>query len=325
MLDRDVERIVDDAVAGTLIGDDEALLLMGFPASSPEAAYLRWGAGVLGREASSNTGQIYAQIGLDATPCPENCAFCSLAAVNAREKGRAEVDDDLVAEYAHVFDEAGVHLISLMATAAYGFEHFLKVVAAVRSAVGDDMPIMANIGDIDQSQVRELKAVGVQSFYHANRLNEGVITGIDPSVRLATIAAVQEAGLALMTAVEPVYEGVSQRDIVTRMREVVEMRPYCSGVGALTVVPGTKMADCVPATRRQASHLACIMRLMAGTSIPFGTGCGNVVWADAGTNPRGRDLSCDPDFLRRDVARLRKELQREEWDVPARPLPRWFA
>ena len=127
-----------------------------------------------------------------------------------------------------------------------------------------------------------------------------------------------------MTAVEPVYLGVSLEDIADRMLEVISQKPYCSGVGVLTAVPGTAMERETPYTRRQAAHFACVMRLVAGTSIPFGTGCGNVVWADAGTNPRGRDLSTDPEFLRRDVRRLRKELVQEGWEVPKRPLPQWF-
>lgn len=324
MLDKSVESIVDRAIEGESPCRDEMLMLMGIDVESAEAAYVRWGAEVLGRRASGGVGQIYAQIGLDATPCPENCAFCSLAACNNSSKGRAEVPDDEITHYAGVFDEAGVHLISLMATAAFDFGHFLQVVTAVRNVVGDDMPLMANIGDVTSEQAHRLKEAGVQAFYHAHRLGEGVITDIAPEKRLATIAAVREADLELMTAVEPVYRGIPREDIAERMLEAISQKPYCSGVGVLTAVPGTAMEREEPYTRREASYFACIMRLAAGTSIPFGTGCGNVVWTDAGANPRGRDLSTDPDFLRRDVRRLRKELARDGWDVPARPLSAWF-
>ena len=312
MLDKSVESIVDRAIEGESPCRDEMLMLMGIDVESAEAAYVRWGAKVLGRRASGGVGQIYAQIGLDATPCPENCAFCSLAARNNSSKGRAEVPDDEITHYAGVFDEAGVHLISLMATAAFDFEHFLQVATAVRNVVGDDMPLMANIGDVTSEQAHRLKEAGVQAFYHAHRLGEGVITDIAPEKRLAT------------TAVEPVYRGIPREDIADRMLEAISQKPYCSGVGVLTAVPGTAMEREEPYTRREASYFACIMRLAAGTSIPFGTGCGNVVWTDAGANPRGRDLSTDPDFLRRDVRRLRKELARDGWDVPARPLSAWF-
>mgnify|MGYP004681241261 FL=1 len=321
MIDREVERIVDSAVAGKLATRDDLLFLMRFAADSPEAAYVRWGSDVIGRKAARNTGKIYAQIGLDATPCPENCAFCTLSARNSKTTGRAEVPDADIVDYTRVFDEAGVHLISLMATAAYDFDHFLQVVRLVRSAISPSMPIMANIGDITFEQAKRLKDAGVQVFYHANRLGEGKITGISPARRMATIEAAREAGLALMSAVEPVYEGVSDEDVANKMLEVIKLRPICAGVGVLTAVPGTAMENAEPISRRRGMFLASVMRLAAGTSIPNGCGCGNAVWTDAGTNPRGRNLSADPDFLRRDVKRLRKQLIRDEWIVPDRPLP----
>lgn len=324
VIDRHVESIVDDAVSGTRATRDDLLFLMGFSAHSPEAAYVSWGAEAIGRKASHNTASIYAQIGLDATPCPENCAFCTLAARNAKAKGRAEVPDDDIAHYARVFDEAGAHLISLMATAAFSFNHFLRVVSKVRKAVSPDMPIMANIGDITPAQAHELKEAGVQAFYHAKRLGEGVVTGILPARRDETMDAVRDAGLKLMSAVEPVSAETPAADIADRMLEVIEREPVCAGVGVLTAVPGTAMGDIAPVSRLRGKYLAAIMRLAAGTSIPNGCGCGNVEWTDAGTNPRGRDLSCNPDFLKRDVARLRKQLARSEWDVPARPSPFWF-
>ena len=321
MIDRTVERIVDDSVSGKLATRNDLLFLMSFAPDSPEASYVRWGSDVIGRKAARNTAKIYAQIGLDATPCPENCAFCTLSARNAKASGRAEVPDADVVDYARVFDDAGVHLISLMATAAYDFNHFLCVVESVRNAVSPDMPIMANIGDITEDQAKQLKGTGVQVFYHANRIGEGVITGIPSSRRLATIEAAQKAGIALMSAVEPVYEGVSDSDIADKMLEVIGLRPICAGIGVLTAVPGTAMEGVKPISRRRGQLLASIMRLAAGTSIPNGCGCGNAVWTDAGTNPRGRSLSTDPDFLRRDVKRLRKQLIRDDWIVPDGPLP----
>ena len=324
MLRRAVEQLVDSAIAGTPITQKDAVKLMALPADSAEASYIAWAAWSLGKEASDNTGQIYAQIGLDATPCPEDCAFCDLGATNALGRGRAEVPDDDIVFYARTFDEANVHLISLMATAAYGFDHFCNVVSKVRDAVADDMPLMANIGDVTPEQAATLKELGIQAFYHANRLGEGEITRIRPEARLRTMEAVTNAGLKLMSAVEPVHAQSNPIDIAAHMREVIGLRPYCAGVGALTVVPGTKMASYQPISRRRARYLAAIMRLIAGRSIPFGCGCGNVVWADAGTNPRGRNLSTDPDFLKRDVRRLRKELTRDEWSVPARPLSSWM-
>ena len=324
MIDREVEALVDSAVAGRTITRDEAVSLLGFGTFTPEAAYVRWGAEQIARAASHGFGQVYAQIGVDANPCPKGCAFCTLSAKNSTWRGPAEVPDAVVADYALTFDQAGAHLVSLMATGGYDFDHFLRLVRTVREAVSPEMPLMVNIGDIDYEQARALKKAGVQAAYHAHRLGEGTITAIEPARRLATFDALRRAGLTLMSAVEPVHEGSDPAEVVDRMFEVVALSPYCAGVGVLTAVPGTAMESYTSLSGKRGAFFAAVMRLVAGASIPFGTGAGNVVWADAGTNPRGRDLPTDPDFLTRDVARLRKELTRQEWRVPERPLPSWF-
>ena len=67
MLDKSVESIVDRAIEGESPCRDEMLMLMGIDVESAEAAYVRWGAEVLGRRASGGVGQIYAQIGRNAS------------------------------------------------------------------------------------------------------------------------------------------------------------------------------------------------------------------------------------------------------------------
>ena len=333
-----VEDIVVRAVAGQRIPADELLPLFDLPTHSAEAAHVMWAAQTIARETTGNIGQIYAQIGIDALPCPANCDFCDLAAKNVRAAQDAAGDtaevratlrdavvplEDVVA-YARTFDDAGVHLISLMATAGLSFERILDTVAAVRAAVHDDMPILVNIGDMTLDQAQAVKTAGAQAAYHAHRLGEGTFTSLDPATRLETMRNITEAGMKLMNAVEPVHEGIPAAELLDRMAEAASFKPYCSGVGTLTVVPGTPMEQFTPLTRKRTAFYASIFRLLVGDAIPFGVGGRNVVWADAGTNPRGRNLPTAPEILQRDVRRLRKELRGEEWNVPDRPLASWF-
>lgn len=325
MLDRFVESRVDEVLEGNLLDAQDALRFIEFPQDSPEAAYIYNAARRLSRKASHNTGQIYAQIGIDESPCPANCDFCTLATQNNKKhKGFTPVPDEQILGYARLFDQENVHLICLMATAAYPFEKYLALVQKVRSVISADMPIMANIGDISDEQADELKAAGVQALYHARRLGEGKITCINPQKRLDTMTAAKKAGLQLMTAVEPVHSKSSAQDIVDAMFEVIQFQPYCSGVGSLTAASGTKMQDITSIDTDRTKQLACILRLCAGTIIPFGTGAGNVQWVDAGTNPRGRDLSEKNEIIKRDIAHQRKVLIKDAWDVPERPLKTWF-
>ncbi|MEE0845651.1 MAG: hypothetical protein U0L71_05595 [Eggerthellaceae bacterium] len=334
MIDETALDAIKRCVDGGTIGAAEALRLMEFDSLSPEAALARWAAEAIGRKASGNKGQIYAQIGVDEGPCPVNCAFCSLAACNSPREEGFETPIGRIVEYAQTFDRAGVHLITLMSTAAMPFARYLEIVQTVREAISPDMPLMANTRDFSMEQAFLLKKAGVQAVYHADRLGEGVITSLDPSRREETIAHAREAGMALMTAVEPVSQATAYRDIIDAMSRVIAQRPYCSGVGVLTAIhrdplvgqawQNARENELVPISRARGAQLAAIMRLMAGESIPFGTGSGNVVWVDAGSNPRGRDLPIDGHALARDVSHRRKELLGREWEVPKRPLQSWF-
>ena len=330
MLDRWIEKRADAATCGETLNTDDALHFMEYESASFEAAYTICAANKISRKASKNIGQVYAQIGLDKSPCPANCSFCTLAAKNNQHNDSHKnhekhiVPLDEIVSFAKVFDKSGVHLISLMSTAAYPFELFCETVAAVRQNINDDMPIMANIGDINLEQAKKLKKLGVQAFYHAHRLGEGVITSIAPERRKASLEAARQAGLQIMSAVEPVCANTAHEDIVGRMFEVIALHPYCSGVGSLTAAAGTEMENVKSISSARTKQIACIMRLCAGTSIPFGTGAGNVLWVDAGTNPRGRTLLGCFENLEYEVQRQKKVLEKDAWDVPVRPIKTWF-
>ncbi|MGN0037731.1 MAG: hypothetical protein ACI36Y_01145 [Coriobacteriales bacterium] len=317
----EVEVAVAGALAGAQLADEELLSLLVLDPLSAEAAHVRWGADQLARRASGGRGRVYAQIGVDMLPCPVGCAFCTLAWGNAPEELLERDPEELivptaqVVEYARVFDEAGAHLISLMATAALPFEHFLEMVDGVRSAVSSRQVILANCGDLSLSQARQLKDAGADMAYHAHRLGEGELTRVKPERRLQTMRNIKAAGLELMCGVEPLREGLEPALVLERMCEALSFKPYCAGVAGLHAVAGTAMEGARPMSGPRQQLYAAVMRLAAGEGLPYGCGGRNVLWADAGTNPRGRDLCSDPDFLRRDVHRLRKDLESRGWLV----------
>lgn len=323
-MERLASEIAERCLQGDVISSDEALRLMGCDTLSAEAAHLRWVVETIARRASNSNGQIYVQIGVDAGPCPVDCAFCSLAAVNHHgDMLEGEVPIEKIVEYATLFDREGVHLISLMSTALMRFDRFLEIAHAVRTSVSPDMPILANTRDFSEKQARELKAAGVQAVYHADRLGEGIITAISHERRRTTVEAARKASLAIMNGVEPVQQSTTPQELVAAMEQAIAQKPYCSGVTVFTsITHGSD--DLKPISRARAAYLAAIMHLMAGESIPFGAGDSNVAWVDVGTNPHARDLPVDEQALRRDVTRRRKELDSREWNVPDRPLHTWF-
>lgn len=328
-IDNRAMEIADAARAGQAPTRDDVLYLLSFDCHSPEAAYVGVRAREIAHAASGGVGHVHAQIGVDALPCPENCRFCTFAAMNTQaDVGFATNEDyevplERIAQIASHFDEAGVHLISLMATAGLPFERYLEMVAAVRGVVSPDMPLMANMGDITLEQAHALKAAGVQAFYHARRIYEGELTDIAPEDRYETIRNVRAAGLALMSGVEPLYEAVELDELADRIMEIPSFQPYRTGTCVLSAAEDTEMEGAVPSSQAKARYVGAIIRLVCGTNVPFG-GTGGAIWVDAGCDPRARGRGHGREWILSQVRQAKRTLSRDEWTVPERPSLAFF-
>ena len=318
MHDERVAQIADAATGGKAPARDDVAYLLGFDAYSAEAAYVCARAREVGMRACQGRGYLHAQIGVDCTPCSKNCRFCSFAAVNVKpgslDAACLEVPVERIVHYAKLFDEAGVHLVSLMATAQLDFGRYLEIVRAVRENVSDRLAIMANTGDLTLEQAQSLKAAGASASYHALRLGEGVLTGITPDERRRTIACLREAGIPLMTGIEPLWEGVDRCELCDRICEVPGFQPFCTGACNLTPVEGADLDGRAPALTGFVRYVAAITRLACGEAVPVG-GIGGVRWIDAGCDPRNRGYGESDDHLRRQIARAKRELQSDGFDM----------
>ncbi len=317
--------IVDKVVLdGDPISFDEALALCKtVKPYSRESYYLQWGAHQLLHEASGGYGLIYSQIGLDANPCPGNCWYCSFGVDNNNWDDKAEVPLDVVLEYCRIFNENGVHLISLMTTANYSFDQYIEVLRAVRQVISPNVAIMINIGDFGLDEAQRLKEVGGDVVYHAVRVGEGDITSLDPQRRWGTIHAALDVGLHISSGAEPLYHGVDLNAVVQRMFDVAQLDDLiCSGVGVLVCVEGTKMENYEKITKEERRIFASIWQLVAGKGkAPFGGE--NLRWIDAGANPRGTQMLVGEERIKRDIELARKDLVDNEWVVPDQSVPLW--
>lgn len=107
MVDERVMQIADDAAHGTAATRDDALNLLGFDGYSVEAAYVCARARQIGERACHGIGLIEGQIGVDANPCPENCKYCSFAAIwvdagcDPRGRGKGSSEEWIVRDVRH--------------------------------------------------------------------------------------------------------------------------------------------------------------------------------------------------------------------------------
>lgn len=324
MLDTRVQLIAENALSGTPPTRSDLMYLLKFDAYSPEAAHVCAIAREIGMRACNKQGYIYAQIGVDQTACPENCRFCAFAAMNTDPRtydpALVEVPLGRIVHFAKVFDDTGVNLISLMATAGLDFDRYLDIVRAVRTSISPEARIMANVGDITLDQAQALKEAGANCAYHALRLGEGELTDIKPVERKRTMRHLRAAGLPLMTGIEPVWRNADALEISERIMDLPDLTPFCIGACNLTSVEGADYVGHRPALTGFVRYVAALARLECGEAVPVG-GIGGVAWVDAGCDPRNRNYGEDDATLRSKVAAARNRLQADGFTMAKQSKP----
>lgn len=328
-----IKDILDKCLAGAIPTRGEATRLMQVDLDSEEFYSLCYVANKLSREQFGNKGEVVAQIGLDYAPCSRNCGFCAFGRDAGVVKERLEWDADTVVKAALAMIEAGANGIYLMATADYPFKKFISIAAAVREAVQDDLPLIANIGDFNFEQAQKLKEIGFSAIYHALRLREGLDTGIPRARREETIANARAAGLAVQVCLEPVGPEHTTEEMVEQMFWAREIGATFNGAMKRTAVPGTRLAERGEISYRELARLVAVTRLVMGDlaaahcthepNLPALMAGANLIWAEAGPNPR--DVMPDTAAGRgQSVRKCREILFEAGYDLREGPTPSAF-
>ncbi|MGA1869907.1 MAG: hypothetical protein ACMUJM_15340 [bacterium] len=211
--------------------------------------------------------------------------------------------------------------IFIMATGDYPFKKFIEVSTEIRSKISPETVMIANIGDFNYEEGKELKDAGYTGIYHAVRMGEGEVTSISPETRLKTVQSAREAGLLIGTCVEPIGPEHEIDEIVEKILIGREMKPCFSGAMRRINIPGSEMDKYGMLTEYQLAVIVAVVRLSMGRNLMANcthepnllgavTGA-NLFWAEVGTNPRdthtetaeGRGLdvcSCKKMFLETD-------------------------
>ena len=295
-----MKEIFEKALKGERLSKAEAGRLLKIEENSREYYELLYTADKMSRKKYGGRGQIYAQIGIEASPCPANCAFCSLAKDVFNPINSFVLKADESRKKAESLIEAGADEIFLMTTASFDGDKFLKYGEAVREIMPKNMRLVANVGDFDLSYADRLKKAGFTGVYHIRRLGEGRDTLISPKKRVETLQSAFEAGLEIYYCVEPIgpehsNEELLQEIFITELFDIDVM-----AVMKRVCVPGTalfergeisaaKLAKICAVTflstlpkRAMGVHEPDELCLMAGA---------NQIYAEVSVNPR--DLSLE--------------------------------
>ncbi|MBW1976287.1 MAG: radical SAM protein [Deltaproteobacteria bacterium] len=291
-----IESILDKALATEEICREEALELMKIDENSHEIYALMSVANILTRQQFGDTGEVYAQVGINLWPCPKSCAFCSFGEKWRVIKSRLEFSLDEVVLRAKAFEEAGANAIFLMTTADYPFERYIKIARAVREALSPNMPMVANIGDFGSEQAEELLNAGFQGVYHVCRLREGKDSEVYAEVRLETLKAIRDSDLTLSYCVEPIGPEHSPEELIEEMfrgKEYGAVNHACMWRVPVQGVPlakhgkisGMSLAKAVAITRIVVGNSIRAMGVHEPRVLSLRAGA-NQIYAETGPNPR---------------------------------------
>lgn len=299
-VDPKVTDIVAKVFDGHLLTRDEIAFALKIPAHSPEAGYVMASADAINREASKDKAEVHAQIGVNLSPCPNNCSFCAFATKNKVFKERNELSADDVTKLALIAEGEGANAIFFMTTGDYPFSKFVDISKKVRTKLKPDTVIIANIGDFGYEEGRKLKEAGYIGIYHAVRMGEGRETRIAPETRLNTVRAARDAGLLIGTCVEPVGPEHSVGEIAEKILIGREMKPCYSGAMRRISIPGSEMEKYGMISEYHMAFLVSVVRLAMGKdligncthepNILGATAGANLFWAEVGTNPRDTEV-----------------------------------
>ena len=287
-----VEKILD----GHLLTHGEILFLLEIPLHSPDAGYVMACADTVNRTASNGKGEVHAQIGVNLSPCPNNCSFCAFAAKNSVFKKSNELGVQDVIQMAVRAEKEGANALFFMATGDYPFSRFVEISQEVRKALRPNAVMIANVGDFNHQEAKQLKEAGYTGIYHAVRMGEGTDTKIDPQTRLDTVRAAQDAGLLVGTCVEPIGPEHSGEEIAEKILIGRDMKPCYSGAMRRISIPGSEMEKYGMISEYHMAYLVAVVRLAMGRDLigncthepnTLGATAGaNLFWAEVGTNPR---------------------------------------
>ncbi len=325
---------ISDMVAKALDGDplagDEISALFSVPIKTEESFYIQWAGRSISDRVSQGRAEVHAQVGLNISPCFNDCLFCSFARVNGVFSQQSETAlEDIIARCAG-FEQDGANAIYLMCTADFDFDRFIDCGTAVRMALRPDTVLIANIADFGDQQARRLKDAGFSGVYHALRLGEGRDTRIAPDRRLGTFRAAREAGLKLGTCIEPVGPEHTISELVEKTLIARDAAPVYCGAARRIPIAGTKLAGYGMVSEARMAHILAVVRLAMGFGVPgncthepnvAGAIAGaNLFWAESGSNPRD-DREQTEKNRGASVNDCRRLFMEAEWDVATGPAP----
>lgn len=327
-MDKNIIQILNKATDGGMLNRAEIIDLLSVQNLSPESFAIQQAGRTYETELSDGFAEVHAHIGLDASPCPMDCEFCSFAECNGVFHEEVVHPLDKILSDARDLESSGANAIYMVTTIRYGRQQLLDVAAAIKETLTSDIPLVANIADFGPEYARELKRVGVDGVYHAIRLGEGVCTRGKKEQRIRTIESALDAGLKVGNCIEPIGPEHAPEEIADLIILMRSLGVVFSGAMRRTTVPGSSFEKYGDISFGRLATVAAVTALATGPDILGNCShepsqlCAqagaNIMWASRGTDPRDTSPETQRGYSVGQVREIYFETDWKVWEGPSR-------
>lgn len=314
-----LEKILEKAWCGIPIDRQDCRYLLTIDEKGFESGLLRAAAASIVREKNDNSAIILGQIGVDVTPCPGGCKFCTFGEghTNFESSHLSEAElEEKIADFCKYDDLYGLYLMTMH---TYDLDRYLKTIEKAKKLIPMTTQLWANVGDTSLDAFKEIKKAGVTGVYHVCRIGEGVDTKLDPNDRIQSMRNALDAGLELYTCCEPIGPEHTPDQLVDNIFIGIEMGITQHAAMRRVAVPGSPLAQYGQISELRLAHIVAVISLCSLTvptmaymgvhepnELSYAAGA-NIITAESGANPR--DSQIDTAKSRgMDMARCRKML-----------------
>lgn len=291
-----IQKSKESALSGKTLDRESIIALLEIDPNSEEGEKLGQAAREVASAVCKDRAYLWAAIGLDYSPCPMNCNYCSLGEKWGIVKESTEFSEDDAIAMARKYVEAGVRWIVLRTTQFYSLDRLIGLAEKIKKAVPGQYELGVNVGEFDEQTAQRMIEAGLEFVYHTLRLREGIDTSFDPNARLATLAAVKNSPLKLVSLVEPIGVEHTNEEIADSFLTAMEYGAVVTGGMARVPVEGTPLGELPAMPKERLAQIIAVTRLAAGFNAPdicvhpaseLAVGWGaNVVVIETGAIPR---------------------------------------
>lgn len=307
----------------SLLTKEEIIYLLNLDINSFEMSKIFNYSNSLSRKNFNNKGIIFAQIGLDNSPCSKNCNFCFFGAKHGLISETKELSLEEIKDKVQEFLINGVDEIFLMSTADYSFDKFLNIAREVRKIIPQNIKFVANTGDLKPQQISMLEEVGFTGAYHICRLGEEKDTDISIEERCQTLENIKNSSLELYYCIEPIGPEHTSEEIAEEILRGIKYETAVMAVMRRVPVPGTPFENYEKISEYELAKICAIVRSVFGNSIrAMGVHEPSLLSLIVGANQIYAEKGCNPRDIKKDtensrgfsVEKTREFLKEANWN-----------